>query len=247
MNQAQFRFYAELNEFLPLEKRQKLFSQPTFDGTQSVKHLIEAIGIPHTEVELIIANGEAIDFSYQVQSGDLISVYPVFRSPMITPPTLLRPPVPKPAHFILDNHLGKLARYLRLLGFDSLYFHDQLNDEKLAQMAYDDNRILLSRDRGLLMRSLVVYGYCIRSKDSRKQTTAVLDRFQLHSQIRPWRRCLRCNGNLTPINKEQIIDRLEPKTKRYYDEFQICVACNQIYWRGSHYTKLQQFVNEIVK
>lgn len=245
MNQATFRFYADLNEFLPPLRRQKSFAYPTYGETQSVKHLIEANGVPHTEVELILANSCPVDFSYMVQPGDLISVYPAFRSPVIDIPNLLRPAVPNPARFLLDNHLGKLARYLRLLGFDTWYFNDRYDDDQLAQIAHDDNRIMLSRDRGLLMRSLIVHGYCLRTKDSREQVKATLQRFQLHDQIMPWRRCLRCNGFLKPVAKEHIEDRLEPKTKQYFHEFQICADCEQIYWKGSHFKRLDKFVMEI--
>ena len=241
MSTALFRFYAELNDFVPPEKRQRTVAYP-FDGLVSVKHMIEAAGIPHTEVELILANGQSVGFDYLVQDGDRISVYPAFATIDVSPLVKLRPPLSAPHRFILDNHLGRMARYLRLLGFDSLYFNDQADDPELAQIAHDENRILLTRDRGLLKRSLVTYGYCLRTKDSRAQVTAVLHRYQLHDQITPWRRCLRCNGRLHPIAKEKILHRLEPKTKRYFNEFQICASCEQIYWQGSHFAKLQQFI-----
>jgi uncharacterized protein len=144
--------------------------------------------------------------------------------------------------FILDNHLGKLARYLRLLGLDTLYVSDAADDAELAQTAHDEQRILLTRDRGLLKRSKVIYGYCLRTRDSLAQLTAVLHRFQLHEEITPWTRCLRCNGLLRPVAKEAILDRLEPKTRRYFDEFRICEACGQIYWQGSHFAHLQKIV-----
>jgi uncharacterized protein with PIN domain len=142
----------------------------------------------------------------------------------------------------LDNHLGRLARYLRLLGFDALYFNDQADDPELAQIAHDEARILLTRDRGLLKRSLVTYGYCLRTTDSKAQLTAVLHRYQLHDQIKPWTRCLRCNGRLQPVEKEVILHRLEPKTKLYFDDFQICRDCAQIYWKGSHFGKLESLI-----
>ena len=241
MSVAFLRFYAELNDFVPPEKRQRTATCP-FEEPVSVKHMIEAVGIPHTEVELILANGQSVGFDYLVQDGDRISVYPVFATIDVSPVTQLRLPVPTPHRFILDNHLGRLARYLRLLGFDSLYFNDQADDPELAQIAHDEGRILLTRDRGLLKRSLVTYGYCLRTKDSKAQLTAVLHRYQLHDQITPWSRCLRCNGLLQPVAKEAILHRLEPKTKRYFDEFQICTACEQIYWKGSHFAKLEQFI-----
>jgi len=244
MQDASFRFYAELNDFLPPERQQTAFAYP-FNSDQSVKHLIEAAGVPHTEVELILANNEPVDFSYAVQSGDRVAVYPHFAALPLGENGRLRPPPPAPARFVLDIHLGQLARYLRLLGFDTLYPTSDLDDADLAQIAHDENRILLSRDRGLLMRSLVVHGYCLRTKDSEEQLTAVLHRFNLFDQIQDTPRCLRCNGILQPVAKEAILDRLEPKTRLYYNEFQICQACGQIYWQGSHYPKLRQFVATI--
>ncbi|MFN2135060.1 MAG: Mut7-C RNAse domain-containing protein, partial [Candidatus Promineifilaceae bacterium] len=124
MNSATFRYYGDLNDFLPLHKRQIPFPQSTYDGNQTVKHLIEAHGIPHTEVALILVQGEAVRFDHLVQPGDHISVYPPFTTLEPGFDTLLRPPLPQPARFLLDNHLGRLARYLRLLGFDTLYFHN---------------------------------------------------------------------------------------------------------------------------
>ncbi|MDX1414315.1 MAG: Mut7-C RNAse domain-containing protein [Candidatus Promineifilaceae bacterium] len=247
MTQAVFRFYAELNELLPHALRHKAFAHPIHDSTQSVKHLVEANGVPHTEVDLILANGDPVPFSYLVQPGDRISIYPTFRKLSIQSQVKLRPAYKKPPRFLLDNHLGKLARLLRLLGIDTQYFNNRYDDAELAQMAFERQRILLSRDRGLLMRSIVVHGYCLRTTDSLQQVKATINRFNLFDQIRPWRRCLRCNGLLRPVPKSQVLDRLEPKTRIYYHEFQICEACEQIYWKGSHFNKLENFVKEILK
>jgi len=157
----------------------------------------------------------------------------------------LRPPPPQPARFLLDIHLGQLTRTLRLLGFDSLYPDCTHHDADLAQIAHDEERILLTRDRGLLRRSLVVHGCCLRTTDPREQLTAVLHRYDLFDAIRETPRCLRCNGLLKAAAKESILDRLEPKTKLYYDEFQICADCEQIYWQGSHYPSLRAFIHAI--
>ncbi len=231
-----------MNDFLRPGWRQKPFDYPTYDGTQSVKHLIESIGVPHTEVALILGNGQPQTFSYLVQSGDRIAVYPAFTSLEINSAVLLRPPPPHPPRFLLDSHLGRLARYLRLLGFDTLYFNNTYDDAELAQIAQDRGCILLSRDRGLLKRSQVVHGCCLHTKEPQEQLRAVLHRYQLYDQIQPWRRCLRCNGPLRPVAKEKILDRLEPKSRLYYHDFQICAVCKQIYWKGSHFNKLESFV-----
>lgn len=242
---ATFRFYGDLGFFLPPARRQKSFSYPIYAADQSVKHLIEAIGPPHTEVSLIIVNGEAKDFSYLVLPGDRVAVYPPFNTLGTESLTPLRPPLPRPARFLLDNHLGRLARYLRLLGFDALYFNNQYDDEELAQMSRDSDRVLLTRDRGLLKRSTVVHGYCLRTKNTEQQVKDVLHRFDLYEQIEPWIRCLRCNGLLRPVAKELILDRLEPKTKLYFEEFQMCKDCGQIYWQGSHFGELEAFVERV--
>jgi uncharacterized protein with PIN domain len=240
MPQANLRFYAELNDFLPNANRQTTISCP-LNGPVSAKHLIEALGVPHTEVALILANGESVGFGYLVQEDDRLSMYPAFASIDVSDFLILRPLPPKPARFVLDNHLGQLSTYLRLLGFDALYRNDY-DDRELAQISHDDERILLTRDVRLLMRKVIVHGYWLRSKDPRQQLSAVLHRFDVYEEINPWHRCLRCNGELRPVPKKEVMHRLEPKTKKYYDEFHICRDCEQVYWKGSHYGPLQELV-----
>ncbi|MFN2303188.1 MAG: Mut7-C RNAse domain-containing protein [Anaerolineales bacterium] len=246
MDCASFRFYADLSYFLPANKKQHTFRYPIYDGNQSVKHLIEAQGIPHTEVDLILADGKMVGFDHIVKAGQHISVYPHFSSLKIDQGIHLRPPLPDPIRFLLDNHLGRLARYLRLLGFDTLYFNDQLNDEELANLSHTTQRVLLSRDRGLLKRSQVVYGYCLRTVDSYEQLKSVISRYKLAETIEPWKRCLRCNGILEPVNKQDIIDQLQPKTKIYFNNFQQCESCGQVYWQGSHTHHLQTFLDRFL-
>jgi len=242
--EARFRFYAELNDFLPTQARWTA-AVHRFKGFVSVKHLIEAAGVPHTEVDLILANGESVDFSYCVKDGDYISVFPRFSRIDIESLRAVRPPYINPFRFLLDNHLGRLARYMRLLGFDALY-DPGLSDDDLASIAHEQGRILLTRDRGLLKRRLVTYGYCIRTRDSKAQLLAVLRRYDLFGQIQPWQRCLRCNGPLLEVSKSAIDHRLEPKTRIYYHDFQRCRDCDRIYWKGSHYGRLQKFIDELL-
>ena len=245
MNQAQFRFYAELNDFLPVEKRQRpLVHLFTLSG--SVKDMIESLGVPHTEVDLILANGESVDFAYLVQDGDRISVYPVFESIDITPVLRVRPEPLREPRFVLDVHLGQLAIYLRMLGFDTLYRNDY-DDEELARISSDEGRILLTRDRGLLKRSIVTHGYCLRTTQPRQQVVEVIRRFDLHRSIEPFRRCLHCNAVLEPVKKDEIADRLSPKTRDYYDEFRRCPNCDRIYWQGSHFERMQQFIDSVMQ
>ncbi len=206
--------------------------------------MIEALGVPHTEVEIILANGESVNFSYQVQSGDRIAVYPHYSSIDTTSIVKVRLPYQPPYRFILDNHLGRLVGYLRLLGFDAVY-QNNYDDDELADIAHQENRILLTRDRGLLKRSIVTYGFCLTSREPKNQLRAVIQRFKLHDHIDPWKRCLKCNGRIYPVPKEAVLERLEPKTKRFYNEFFICEACDQIYWKGSHFTHMQEFLDSL--
>lgn len=240
MSRATFRFYAELNQFLPGEQRQ----QPVpfiLNGRTAVKHPIEALGIPHTEVDLILVKGQTVGFDYLLQAGDRVSVYPTFHTLDVEALRLLRPPLPRPVRFLLDVHLGQLATYLRLLGFDALYRNDY-EDEELADLAAETGRVLVTRDRRLLMRKQVTYGCCLQARDPQEQVQAVLRRYDLFAAIDPWQRCLRCNGQLRPVAKEKVLHRLEPKTKRYYDEFHLCQTCQHIYWKGSHYPRMRRFV-----
>jgi len=243
MHHVYFRFYAELNDFLRPDRRMVTFCHP-LEGRASVKDVIESLGVPHTEVDLILANGESVDFSYGVQDGDRISVYPVFETVDITPLVRLRPRPLREPRFVLDAHLGRLAAYLRMLGFDALYRNDY-DDEELARISSTEGRILLTRDRGLLKRSVVTHGYCVRETDPRQQLVEILRRFDLFGAIAPFHRCLRCNGLLQPVSKEAISDRLPPRTRQHYDEFRICQDCGQVYWKGSHYERMQRFIERV--
>ena len=239
---AWFRFYEELNDFLPVGRRKVCFRH-RLNRRASVKDVIESLGVPHTEVELILANGASIDFSYIVRDGDRISVYPVFEALDIRPLLKLRPEPLRKSRFVLDTHLGKLARYLRLLGFDSRY-RNNFTDEELAGISSTDRRILLTRDRLLLQRSIVTHGCFVRSDDPKQQVIEVLRRFDLGDDIRPLTRCIRCNGTLSVVHKDRVYHRLEPKTQRYYEEFRICDRCRQVYWKGSHFRKMNRLIVE---
>jgi len=230
--QATFHFNGALNDFLPPEGR-GLSVRCTFNAGQSVKHLIESLGVPHTEVERILVAGNPVDFSYQVADGDRAEVYPVMTAQL---------PAGEPG-FILDNHLGRLAVYLRMLGFDALYRND-FHDGELARLSSQEGRVLLTRDRRLLMRAQVTQGYWVRSKIPRQQLLEVVQRFNLRDGIVPFSRCMRCNGTLQPVSKEAVLDRLEPLTRLYYEEFRICGDCGQVYWKGSHYERMQRFIGQ---
>lgn len=244
MPQAYIRFYAELNYFLPPGKKHVSFIQ-VFNERISIKNLIEALGVPHTEIDLILANGISVDFSYQVQDGDHLSVYPIFETLNIEPLVKLRPKPLRNPGFILDCHLGKLAVYLRMLGFDTLY-QNNYQDEKLVHISLAEHRILLTKDRGLLKRKIITHGYCVQQVNPKAQIIEVIRRFDLSSLIEPFKRCLRCNGIIEPVPKKSVAHRLPANTLRYYDEFFNCQSCGLIYWKGSHYLRMQVFIHSIL-
>ena len=239
------RFYEELNDFLPPERR-KIEFRHTIDRNASVKDVIESLGVPHTEVELILVNGESVDFSYCVQHNDRISVYPLFESLDISPLLRLRDKPLRTPRFVLDSNLGRLARYLRLLGFDCLYRNDY-SDAEVAEIASRQQRIVLTRDRTLLRRKIITHGYFVRAVLPREQVKEVMKRFDLYRAVVPFSRCIRCNGPLSDVDKDQIVERLEPLTQKHYHDFKMCGNCGQIYWQGSHQHRarllLEEFTN----
>jgi uncharacterized protein with PIN domain len=229
---AIFVFFEQLNDFLAKPMRGTEV-RTSCKGNPSVKHLIEALGVPHVEVGRVAVNGKAGGMGYRVQSGDRIEIHPPLPGLLVE------------ARFLLDNHLGRLAVYLRMLGFDSLYQSDY-QDVQLAEIAAREVRILLTRDRRLLMRKAVKYGYCPRSLEPEMQLREVIHRFDLSSSILPFQRCLRCNGMLHPVSKAEVMDRLEPLTKKYYDTFAICPTCDQVFWQGSHYSRMTDLIQRIL-
>jgi uncharacterized protein len=244
MKQAWFRFYAQLNDFFPPEQRQQVVTHH-FRVRGSVKDAIEAMGAPHTEVDLILANGAPVDFDYLVQDGDRISVFPKFRSIDLGPLLRLQPPDLFEKHFVVDGHLGRLAAYLRMLGFDTVYRND-CRDDELARISCAENRTLLTRDRGLLKRNEVNRGYYVRATDPAHQLAEVVQRFDLSSSIAPFRRCMHCDGLLHSVEKQAIQGRLLPETTKYFDEFYLCADCGRIYWKGSHYRRMKRLIQEVV-
>lgn len=240
---ATFRFYAELNDFLaPEDDGRELCYR--FRGNPSVKDAIEAQGVPHAEVELILANGTAVGFDRQLRQGDRFSVYPVFESFDVHPLLKLREAPLRHSRFVVDVNLGKLARWLRLLGFDTLYRND-FADPEVVRLAAAEDRIVLTRDRRLLHHRAVTHGYWVRAVEPERQVAEVVRRFQLEWRVAPFRRCLACNGAIEPVNKEAVLHRLEPATRRYYEEFSQCTGCGQVYWKGPHYARLAAMVNRL--
>jgi len=244
MAQVQLRFYEELNDFLPPALRKTTITHE-LTRRASVKDVIESFGVPHTEVELILANGRSVDFSYIVQAGDRISVYPMFEALDISPLLRLREKPLRDPRFIIDANLGRLARYLRLLGFDTLY-RNNYPDQEIARIAQQDRRIVLTRDRALLQHKSITHGYFVRSDKPREQVKEILARLDLYDHARPFTRCMRCNGEMEDVAKDAVDHQLQPRTRQYYDHFRRCTACGQAYWRGSHFERMERLCEEFL-
>ena len=240
---ASFRFYAELNDHLGPHQRYRTL-EIEFFLPPSVKTIVESFGIPHTEVELVLVNGESSDFSRLVRDGDRVAVYPVFESLDISPELRVRPRALREPKFVLDVHLGRLAAYLRMLGFDTWY-RNCATDPELVRISAEQHRILLTRDRGLLKHSAVTHGYWLRQTDSRRQAAEVVSRFDLARSLRPFSRCMACNEVLDPIAKAEIHGRVPPPVEVRHDEFHACPRCGRVYWEGSHYQRMRRWIGEL--
>jgi uncharacterized protein with PIN domain len=237
MAEASFRFYAELNGFLPREQRQRDIAH-AFREPATLKDRIEAHGVPHTEVDLIQVDGAPARFEDRLRDGQRVSVYPFLA--VVPCPMPLRPPFPR-GRFVLDQHLSRLAAYLRLLGQDAVHFA-HCPDEELARITSEEDRVLLTRDMRLLMRSVVVHGGFVHATAPQKQVVEVLHRFGAPETIAPFTRCMACNGRLRPVPKEEVADRIPPETRRFYDRFWTCDGCARVYWEGSHVRRMRQWV-----
>jgi uncharacterized protein len=238
---VRLNFHADLNFFLSSRVGGGVIERTLVEKT-SVKDVIESCGVPHPEVDLILLNRQPIDFAYTVVGDVEIEVFPVGGGP----PQIKEKRLQHSGNlrFIADGHLGKLTRNLRLLGFDVAY--DQLADDRqLLNVMKSENRALLTRDRRLLMHAIVRHGYYPRSQKADEQTIEVIRRFDLVDSIAPFTRCLRCNERLREVAKTEVIEKLEPLTKIYYEQFRRCTGCGQIYWTGSHFEKLQKRIEII--
>lgn len=241
---AYFRFYAELNDHLPSDRRHKTLEKPFF-APGTVKDMIESFGVPHTEVELIVVNGDSVPFSHVVRDRDRIAVYPMFESFDVTPELRIRRQTLREPRFVLDVHLGRLAAYLRMLGFDAVY-GNRCGDSELVQVSSEQHRILLTRDRGLLKHSAVTHGYLVRQTGSRCQLAEIVARFDLRRSVRPFTRCMSCNGLLAPVPKEQARPVLPPRAAASFEDFRQCPQCGRTYWKGSHYRRMQGWISELM-
>jgi uncharacterized protein with PIN domain len=237
------RAYAELNDFLGPESRGVTVRRP-FRSHQTVKDVLEAMGIPHTEVDLILVNGDPEDFSHRPNVGDRIAAYPMFEALDIGSTERLRPVPLRDPRFVVDVNLGRLARLLRVLGFD-VWWSSDADDQTLTDISLNEQRILLTRDRGLLKRRAITHGLFVHSEQPEQQTVEVIRRLDLRQLVSPLTRCLRCNGTLAAVAKDEVIDHLEPLTRRYYEEFSRCTECGRVYWAGSHHSRLVSLVGRL--
>jgi uncharacterized protein with PIN domain len=222
-----FRFYEELNEFLAPERRQRDFACACPPGA-SVKHMIEALGVPHTEVELVLVEGESVAFTHVLRDGDRVAVYPVFEAFDVTPLVRVREGALREPRFIADAHLGGLARLLRMTGFDTLYANAWPDDE-IVRRALADRRIVLTRDRALLMRRDVTHGCFVHAQQSAPQAREIFERLDLRDAARPFTRCLACNAPLRHAESEEVAPRLPPGVLARHDRFAACDGCGRIY------------------
>ncbi len=245
MKRAEFRFYAELGDFLPRARRGVTFPCE-FQGGPSVKDVVESLGVPHTEVELLLADGEPVDFSWILRDGARVSVYPVFRSIDVGPVARVRPASLREIRFVADGHLGRLARHLRMLGLDTAWQRDAC-DEEIAQVAAAQDRIVLTRNLGLLKRRRVTRGYYVRELEPRRQLPEVVRRFDLARSIAPFSRCLRCNALLEAVRKEDVAGGLPPRVRERHDAYRRCPSCGRVYWAGSHRQSMERLVDQVLE
>jgi len=245
MHTVYIRFYEELNDLLPEEKRKTRFEHNFIDRT-SVKDLIESMGVPHTEVDLILVNGKSVGFDYLINYKNDITVYPVFESLDIKDVQHLRAKPLREPKFIVDVHLGKLVKYLRTLGLD-IHYKNDFTDDEIVKLSLEDRRTILTRDKNLLKRNDVTHGYYVRNSDSDKQVVEIVKRFQLQDQLKEFTRCLECNSLLKPVRKEIVESRLPQKVKEHQNEFYLCENCDKVYWRGTHFERMKFLVERIKK
>ncbi len=230
----QRRLRAEKRLCLPLRRR------------TSIKDLLESLGIPHVEISCLEVNGRQVSFAHIVEPGDRIAARPLSPPVDVTVATELRPVPLAATRFLVDINVGKLAPRLRMAGFDTGY-HPDLADRDLAALAVRQGRILLTRDRGLLKHKIVVFGHLVRAQQPEEQLREIVQLFGLAPRIRPFSRCMRCNGRLRSVAREEVFDRLEPLTKKYYHTFTRCEECGRIYWPGSHRQRMATLLNDLTE
>jgi uncharacterized protein with PIN domain len=233
MGTATFRFYEELNDFLPAERRRREFAVPCARAA-TTKHMIEALGVPHTEVELILVNGESVGLDRLLCDKDRVAVYPKFEAFDVTPLLRLR----EQPRFVADAHLGGLARLLRMAGFDTRY-DNAYRDSEVADLAGREGRIVLTRDRELLKLRRITRGCYVHALKPVQQLREIVDRLDLERSVRPFSLCLACNAPLRAIDQAAVLERLPPAV-RANQHFTTCDVCHRVFWEGSHWRRMRE-------
>jgi uncharacterized protein len=242
-SQALLRFYEELNDFLPEARRKRDFAIEV-DRARSVKDAIESAGVPHTEVDLILVDGRSVDFAHVLRGGERVAVYPMFERLDITPLLRLRPLPLRDPRFVADTHLGKLARHLRMAGFDTLWGADW-DDDRIVACSLAERRTILTRDKAMLRRGEVERGYFVRAVMADEQLAEVVEALQLEAAMRPFTRCRECNTPLSDVPREAVEARLPPRVRELYRDFKECAGCGRVYWEGSHYERMKRLVDRL--
>ncbi|UVE18899.1 Mut7-C ubiquitin/RNAse domain-containing protein [Pseudomonas sp. LS44] len=244
MTTATFRFYEELNEFLPADRRRQDITCVCARAA-TTKHMIEALGVPHTEVELVLVNGESVGFERLIEDGDRIAVYPKFEALDVSSLLRVRERPLRVTRFVADVHLGGLAHLLRLAGFDTLYETD-FADAQIAALGADEGRIVLTRDRELLKRRNVTHGCYVRALKPALQLRELFERLDLAGSARPFSLCLHCNAPLREVDKAAVLERLPPKVRELYQRFLTCDGCQRVFWEGSHWRSMQALLRPLL-
>ena len=234
---AELRFYEELNDFLPRERRKRPIAVE-IDRARSVKDAIESLGVPHTEVDLVVVDGRSVDFAHRLGGGERVAVYHVFETLDISPIVRLRPRALREPRFVADTHLGKLARHLRMAGFDTLYGNDW-DDARIVALSNRERRTILTRDRAMLRRRDVERGCCVRALESEAQLAEVVRRLQLESRLAPFTRCRECNTILEETSSEAVLERVPERVRALYARYKRCPSCGRVYWEGSHFERMK--------
>ena len=241
MVSATFRFYEELNDFLAPWRRRRAFTCPCARRA-TTKHMIEALGVPHTEVELVLLNGESVGFGVVLREGDRVAVFPKFETLDITPLLRVRGQALRNTRFVADAHLGGLARLLRMTGFDTLY-DNHFQDDEIERIAGVQGRIVLTRDRELLKRRGVTHGCYVHTLRPARQLREIFERLDLARSARPFTLCLNCNAPLRAIDKAQIAAALPPSVRERHQRFSTCDVCRGVFWEGSHWKRMRALVD----
>lgn len=243
MTNATFRFYARLNAFLPVERRGQAF-RCTCAESATAKHMIEALGVPHTEVALVLVNGTPAGLDWPIEEGDRIAMYPKFEQLDIGALAVIEPLPPGPPRFVADAHLGGLARLLRMAGFDTLY-DNHFEDAAMAELANRERRVLLTRDRALLMHRMVLHGCYVHAIKPQAQLRELYQRLDLAAHARPFSLCLSCNVRLHEADRQAVLDRVPPRVQARHSRFLGCGQCDRIFWEGTHWQDMRALLDSL--